>query len=438
MNMVDIIAKKRDGGTLLKEEISFFVQGYTAGTIPDYQASALLMAIYLKGLSEEEIFELTDAMRTSGDLVDLSGVKGIKADKHSTGGVGDKTSLVTLPIVASLGVPIAKMSGRGLGFTGGTIDKMESIPGMRTALSPEEFIRQVNDIGMAVIGQTARIAPADKKLYALRDVTATVGSLGLITSSIMSKKLAAGSDVIVLDVKCGDGAFMKTEEEAAHLAGLMTAIGRRAGKKTVAVVSDMSEPLGYAVGNRIEVEEAVRTLAGNGPSDLTELAAVLAGMMLFLSGKAESGEEGKELALRAVRDGSALRKFMEFVKAQGGDAEALRSPGGSRTGKAAHRVEIVSPEAGYVDSLSAMKIGLASQHAGAGRMTKEDTIDLSAGVLLKKKVGDAVEKGELLAVVLGNDPEKLRAAAPEIQSAYRIGAEKPEKRRLIHGIVGLI
>ena len=436
MNMIDIIAKKRDGGTLRGEEISFFIKGYTDGRIPDYQASALLMAIYLRGLSEEEIFELTDAMRTSGDVVDLSGVKGIKADKHSTGGVGDKTSLVTLPIVASLGVPIAKMSGRGLGFTGGTVDKMESIPGMRTSLSSEEFIRQVNDIGIAVIGQTAHVAPADKKLYALRDVTATVGSLGLITSSIMSKKLAAGSDVIVLDVKCGNGAFMKTEKEARQLAGLMTAIGRRAGKKTVAVVSDMNEPLGYAVGNRIEVEEAVRTLAGDGPSDLTELAATLAGMMLFLAEKAESEEHGKQMALDAVRDGSALRKFMEFVKAQGGDTDAFCHL--DRTDKAAHSIKVLSSESGYVNSLSAMKIGLASQHAGAGRMTKEDPIDLSAGVLLKKKTGDVIEKGEVLAEVFGNDPEKLRAAVAEVQSAYRIGAERPEKRRLIHGIVGLI
>ncbi len=316
MNMNAIIAKKRDGLRLTKKEIEFFIKGYTAGEIPDYQASALLMAMYLNGLSDDEIFELTDAMKNSGDIVDLSAINGIKVDKHSTGGVGDKTTLVIAPIVASFGVPIAKMSGRGLGFTGGTVDKMESIPGMRTDLSAEEFIKQVNDIGMAVIGQTAEVAPADKKLYALRDVTGTVGNSGLITSSIMSKKLASGSDAIVLDVKCGDGAFMKTKEEAAALGQMMVNIGRKFGKKMVAVISDMNQPLGNAVGNSIEVKEAIETLKGNGPSDLTELSLTIAGIMIYLGEKADSPVDGRKMAENAIKDGSALAKFAEFVAAR--------------------------------------------------------------------------------------------------------------------------
>ncbi|MBQ3123494.1 MAG: thymidine phosphorylase, partial [Firmicutes bacterium] len=309
MNMNGIIAKKRDGYKLTEEEIRFFVNGYTKGDIPDYQASALLMAIYIRGLDEEEIFVLTDAMRYSGEVNDLSDIPGIKVDKHSTGGVGDKTSLIIAPIAASYGVPIAKMSGRGLGFTGGTVDKMESIPGFRTSLSQDEFVNQVKDAGIAIIGQTSEVAPADKKLYALRDVTATVGNVGLITSSIMSKKLASGSDAILLDVKCGDGSFMKTEEAASELAALMVKVGTMAGKRMAAIISDMGSPLGYAVGNSLEIIEVMETLKGYGPEDLVEIAMVLAGGMIYLGGKAESFEEGKKMAEAAIENGQALEKF---------------------------------------------------------------------------------------------------------------------------------
>jgi len=416
MNMNDIIAKKRDGMRLAKKEIEFFINGYTAGDIPDYQVSALLMAIYLNGLDDDEIFELTDAMKNSGDIVNLSGIKGIKTDKHSTGGVGDKTTLIIAPIVASCGVPIAKMSGRGLGFTGGTVDKMESVPGMRTSLSSEEFINQVNDIGMAVIGQTAQVAPADKKLYALRDVTATVGSIGLIASSIMSKKLASGSDAIVLDVKCGDGAFMKTKEEAAELGQMMVSIGRKFGKKMVAVISDMSQPLGRAVGNSLEVSEAIETLKGNGPSDLTELSLTLAGIMIYLGEKAERLEAGRNMAENAIKNGSALTKFAEFIAAQGGNPEVINDTGIFKT--AEYRIDIASETNGYIENLPAQRIGLASQHAGAGRLRKEDDIDMAAGVYLYKKTGDFVKKGDVLASVFSNSKIKAEEAAAEISEAY--------------------
>ena len=435
MNMVDIIQKKKDGNKLSKEEIKWFIDGYVAGDVPDYQASALLMAICFRGLDEEETFYLTDAMRFSGDVIDLSPIKGIKVDKHSTGGVGDKTTLVVAPLAASLGVPVAKMSGRGLGFTGGTVDKMESIPGMKTALSPEEFIAQVNSVGMAVIGQTAHITPADKKLYALRDVTATVDNFGLIASSIMSKKLAAGSDAIVLDVKCGDGAFMENEADAIKLAGLMVKIGQAAGRRTVAAITEMGQPLGKAVGNSLEVIEAIEVLKGRGPTDITQLAEKLGGVMAYLGGRAASPEEGFALAKAALADGRGLAKFAQFVEAQGGNPAVIDDynlfPPHSLSR------DVCAETDGYVARIEARRIGLASQHTGAGRVTKEDPVDLAAGIYVRKKVGDRVEKGQTLATLYGNDAAKLAAAAAEAAAAFEISAQPAASPKLIKEIIGL-
>ncbi len=434
-NMSDIIYKKREGGELSREEIQFFITDYVAGRIPDYQASALLMAIFFRGLSRRETFELTDAMRYSGDTVDLSSIPGIKVDKHSTGGVGDKTTLIVAPLASACGVPIAKMSGRGLGFTGGTVDKMESIPGFRTSLEPEEFLSQVRKIGMAVIGQTAHITPADKKLYALRDVTATVDNFGLIASSIMSKKLAAGSDAIVLDVKVGDGAFMENEQDAETLANLMVDIGDDAGRRTVAAITEMGQPLGCAVGNSLEVIEAIETLKGKGPEDITELAERLAGIMVYLGGKAQTPEEGHAMAAEALASGKGLAQFRKFVQAQGGDPAVVDDY--TLFPQAAHHLELLAETDGYVQKIAARTIGLASQHTGAGRATKEDQIDLSAGVYLHKKVGDAVKKGEILATFYGNDPAKLENGRQEASKAFAIGAARVEHPKLIKKIIGL-
>ena len=434
-NMNDIIYKKREGGELSKAEIEYFIDGYVAGEIPDYQASALLMAIFFRGLSRTETFQLTNAMRYSGDTIDLSPIKGVKVDKHSTGGVGDKTTLIVAPLASAWGVPIAKMSGRGLGFTGGTVDKMESIPGFRTSLDPEEFLAQVNEIGMAVIGQTAHITPADKKLYALRDVTATVDSFGLIASSIMSKKLAAGSDAILLDVKVGDGAFMENLDDARTLADLMVDIGDKAGRKTVAAITEMGQPLGCAVGNALEVIEAIETLKGKGPEDITELAEKLAGIMIYLGGKAESPEQGSDMAKEALRSGKGLVQFKRFVAAQGGNPEVAEDY--SLFPQAAHRLELRAEADGYVARIAARRIGLASQHTGAGRATKEDSIDLSAGIYLHKKVGDAVNEGDILATFYGSDPAKLDNGMEEACKAFEISREKVEKPKLIKEIIGL-
>lgn len=433
MNMVDIILKKRDGGKLSEEEIGFFIKGYTDGTIPDYQAAALLMAIFFKGMDREETYQLTKAMKYSGDVVDLSSIKGIKVDKHSTGGVGDKTTLVVGPLAAACGVPVAKMSGRGLGFTGGTVDKMESIPGFKTALEADVFMELVNRVGLSVIGQTAHIAPADKKIYALRDVTATVDNLSLITSSIMSKKLASGSDAIVLDVKCGNGAFMENLEDATQLGQLMVDIGTSDGKKTIAVVTDMSQPLGKAVGNSNEVIEAIETLKGRGPEDITELALTLAGIMIFAGGKTASMEEGHQRAKEAMDSGAALEKFRLFVEGQGGDSKVVDDY--SLFPQYGEKVDVISTEDGYVWSIEARSIGLASQHSGAGRATKEDKIDLSAGITVEKKVGDKVSKGDLLASVYGADKVKIQKGAEEAQKAFVISSEKPEKKKLILKII---
>lgn len=433
MTMYDVIYKKREGGTLTKEEIEYFVAGYTEGTIPDYQASALLMAIFFKGLGKDETFWLTDAMRRSGESVDLSSIPGVKVDKHSTGGVGDKTTLIVAPLAAACGVPVAKMSGRGLGFTGGTVDKMESIPGFRTALAPEEFLAQVSRIGLAVVGQTAHIAAADKKIYALRDVTATVDQISLITSSIMSKKLASGSDAIVLDVKCGKGAFMENIEDAVRLGELMVELGTKAGRKTIAAVTDMNQPLGMAVGNSLEVMEAIETLSGRGPKDITELSLKLAGLMIYAGERAASAGDGERQAKQALLSGSGLIKLKEFIAAQGGDPGVTEDF--SLFPQAEFTKEITAPHGGFVCGVEARRIGLASQHTGAGREKKEDAVDLAAGIVLKKKVGDFVRQGETLAVCYGNSKSKLESGASEAAKAFLIADEQPELPPLIKKII---
>ena len=393
MRMYDLIMKKRNGEELTKEEIEFMIEGYTKEEIPDYQMSAFLMAVYFKGMTEDETVELTMAMANSGDIMDLSEIEGLKADKHSTGGVGDKTSLVLGPMVAALGVPVAKMSGRGLGHTGGTIDKLESFPGFSTDLTKEQFIQNVNSIKMAIIGQTGDLAPADKKLYALRDVTATVDNLSLIASSIMSKKLAAGADVIVLDVKTGKGAFMKKEADALALAREMVKIGTNAGKETVAIISDMDQPLGFAVGNALEVKEAIDTLNGNGAKDLLELVITLGAYMLVGTKRVENIEAAREKLLGTIEDKSALKKFQEFVEAQGGDARAIDNT--ELLPKASIVMEIKAEEDGFVEKIETEEIGMVCLLLGGGRETKESEIDLSVGLVLHKKIGDAVKKGEV-------------------------------------------
>lgn len=433
MNAVDIITKKRDGAVLDEAEIRYMVMGYTQGTLPDYQMAAFLMAVYFKGMNRQETICLTNLMKHSGDIVDLGAIKGIKVDKHSTGGVGDKTTLIVGPIAAACGVPVAKMSGRGLGFTGGTVDKLESIPGYQTSMAAQDFMKQVNETGIAVIGQTGHIAPADKKIYALRDVTGTVENLSLITSSIMSKKLASGSNAILLDVKCGSGAFMKNLQDAERLAELMVEIGNADGKKTMAVITDMEQPLGCAVGNALEVQEAIDVLKNKGPSDITELSAVLAGMMVFLGEKAASVEEGIEKAKNALTDGSAFEKFKALVKGQGGNPKITEDPGLLPHSSLCR--EVKAGQAGYVNAIDAMKIGLASQHTGAGRQRKEDGIDLAAGLVLCKKTGDAVQAGEVLCRVYGNDAEKTRLAAAEVKDAVVIGTARPEKPQLIKKVI---
>lgn len=433
--MNDIILKKRTGAELSKPEIQFFIDGYTNGEIPDYQASALLMAIMFQKLSMEETVCLTEAMKSSGDIVDLSAIHGVKVDKHSTGGVGDKTTLVVGPIAAACGVPIAKMSGRGLGFTGGTVDKMESIPGMKTTMESDAFMKQVNEIGLAVIGQTGHIAPADKKLYALRDVTATIDNLSLISASIMSKKLAAGADAILLDVKCGSGAFMKTRADAVALAEMMVSIGNLSGKRTVAAVTDMSQPLGLAVGNALEVMEAIHTLKGEGPADITKLSLELAGIMVYLGRKADSPEHGKLLAKEAMNNGAALDKFAQFVAYQGGNPKIVEDE--KLFPEAKYRFDLKASESGYIGSIDANVIGLASQHTGAGRTVIGEQIDMSAGIVLRKKVGDEVREGEVLASLQGNMESKAKLGLDECKKAFIIQKNPPELKDLIQDIIGL-
>jgi len=419
--MYDLILKKKQGGELSTDEIRYMIEGFTEGSIPDYQMSAMTMAICFRGMTPRETVDLTLAMRDSGDVLDLSGIKGVKVDKHSTGGVGDKTSLALTPIIAALGVPVAKMSGRGLGHTGGTIDKLECFDGFTTALSEEQFAGNVNTIGIAIAGQTANLAPADKKLYALRDVTATVDQMSLIASSIMSKKLASGSDAIVLDVKTGNGAFMKKLEDSRALAKEMVSIGTMAGKKTVAVITDMDQPLGRAVGNSLEVREAIDTLRGEGPADFKEVVFALGSQMLMLAGRAEDEKEARTLMEGVIEDGSALDKFAQFVRAQGGDAAPVYDT--SLLPVAGKTLEVTAKESGYVHRILAEDIGIACMTLGGGRETKESAIDLSVGIILEKKNGDAVSDGEVLATIYGNDDAKMQAAYEKIAHAYEIAKE---------------
>ncbi len=400
MRMVDIIEKKRDGKELSTQEINFFIEGYTKGDIPDYQASALAMAIFFQDMTDRERADLTRAMVNSGDTIDLSGIKDIKVDKHSTGGVGDTTTLVLAPLVASLGIPVAKMSGRGLGHTGGTIDKLESVKGFHVELTKEQFINLVNKNKLAVMGQSGNLTPADKKLYALRDVTGTVNSIPLIASSIMSKKIAAGADAIVLDVKTGNGAFMKTEKDAKELAHAMVRIGNHVGRKTIAIISDMSQPLGFAIGNALEVKEAIETLQGKGPQDLTELVLTLGSQMVILARKAQTTKEARAMLKEAIDSGKAIAKFKEFLQNQGGDASIVDDT--TKLPQAKYQIELLALKSGYVSRIIANEIGVASMMLGAGRATKEDTIDLAVGLVLHKKVGDKVAEGESLLTIHSN------------------------------------
>lgn len=429
MRMVDLIAKKRDGLVLTKEEIQFIIDGFTEGSIPDYQMSALSMAIYFKGMNEQERADLTMAMVNSGDTIDLSAIEGIKVDKHSTGGVGDTTTLVLGPLVAAVGVPVAKMSGRGLGHTGGTIDKLESVEGFHVEIENDEFIRLVNKNKLAVIGQSGNLTPADKKLYALRDVTATVDSIALISSSIMSKKIAAGADAIVLDVKTGAGAFMKTIDDSVELAKAMVSIGNNVGRQTMAIISDMSQPLGYAIGNALEVKEAIDTLKGEGPEDLTELSLTLGSNMVYLAKKADSLEEARTMLEKAIADGSALESFKVFLAAQGGDASVVDRP--EELPQAKYTFELEAKEDGYVSEIIADEVGTAAMILGAGRATKDSVIDLAAGLMLRKKIGDEVKKGDSLVTIYSNF-EDVSAVKEKLYENIILSSEKVEKPVLIH------
>lgn len=432
MNFVDIIRKKRDGFELTKEEIEYFAFSAADGSVPDYQLSALLMAICFNGLNERETLDLTDAMARSGDMADLSAIEGITGDKHSTGGVGDKTTLVVAPIVASCGIKIAKMSGRGLGHTGGTVDKLESIPGFRTSLDSDEFISIVNECGICVTGQSGKLCPADKKLYALRDVTATVDNVSLIASSIMSKKLAGGAQCIVLDVKCGSGAFMKDENSASVLAEKMVEIGRGAGRNIAALITDMDVPLGHNIGNSLEIIEAVETLRGNGPHDLTEICVSLAAKLLELAGKG-TFDECKEIAYSRINDGSALEKLCKMVSLQGGNAEYIRNT--DLFVEAKYVYNVIMPESGYIVHMDTAGIGSICVSLGAGRTKKEDKIDFSAGIVLHKKTGEYAEKGEKIASLYANDESLFPIAKKQYLSSIQIGNAKPQSKPLLLKIV---
>jgi pyrimidine-nucleoside phosphorylase len=422
MHIVDIITKKRDGHALTKQEIEYVISAYTKGDIPDYQISAFLMATYFNQMNDEEATYLALAMRDSGDSIDLSDIKGIKVDKHSTGGVGDKVTLILGPLLASLGAKFAKMSGRGLGHTGGTIDKLESIPGYQVELKVEDFIKQVQDLGIAVVGQSGDVAPADKKLYALRDVTATVDCIPLIASSIMSKKLASGADAICLDVKVGHGAFMKTEEEAEKLAKLMVEIGKLAGKKVTAILTGMDEPLGHKIGNALEVYEAIETLQGKGPKDLVEVTLTIGEQLLLDANLASNQKEARSMLEKALNDGSAYQKFLELVKAQGGDVEKLKHP---KELLAKKTIEVLVPKDGYIKEMNALDIGKAAMRLGAGRETKEDQILLDVGIDLHKKIGDQVHKDDVLATLYVRD-KGIEEAKSLLLNAITIGEAKTE------------
>lgn len=432
MRMYDVIAKKRDGNELSTEEIYDFVAGYVKGDIPDYQASALLMAIYFNGMNDREILDLTMSMANSGDMVDLSPIEGIKVDKHSTGGVGDKTTLIVAPIVAANGVKVAKMSGRGLGHTGGTVDKLESIPGFRTDLNEEEFFDVVRQTGISVIGQSGNLTPADKKMYALRDVTATVESIPLIASSIMSKKIAAGSDCILLDVKTGSGAFMKTVDKSIALAEEMVRLGENAGRRTCALITDMDVPLGNNIGNSLEVIEAVNTLKGNGPEDLTHEILYLAANMMELAGLGNE-EECLEKARKVIEDGSALKCLIEMVRAQGGDASVIEDT--DNFVKAKYSYEVKAPRGGYIANMNTEGCGIASVMLGAGRETLDSPIDMAAGIIINKKTGDEVKEGDLLATLLADDEALFEAAAAKYLSSVEISDEKVVRNPLLYAKV---
>ncbi|MBC6974787.1 pyrimidine-nucleoside phosphorylase [Bacillus sp. Xin] len=431
MRMVDIIAKKRDGKELTTEEIEFFIKGYTDGSIPDYQVSALAMAIFFKDMSDRERADLTMAMVNSGETIDLSEIEGVKVDKHSTGGVGDTTTLVLGPLVAALDVPVAKMSGRGLGHTGGTIDKLEAVEGFHVEITKEQFIELVNRDKVAVIGQTGNLTPADKKIYALRDVTGTVNSIPLIASSIMSKKIAAGADAIVLDVKTGAGAFMKTEEDAKELAHAMVRIGNNVGRQTMAVISDMSQPLGFAIGNALEVKEAIDTLKGEGPEDLTELVLVLGSQMVVLGKKANTLEEAREMLIEVMKNGKAIEKFKEFLHNQGGDSSIVDNP--EKLPQAKYVIDVPAKTSGVVSNIVADEIGIAAMLLGAGRATKEDEIDLAVGLMLRKKVGETVKEGEPLVTIYANR-ENVEDVKAKIYENISV-SETAETPKLIHTII---
>ncbi|MFQ0970381.1 MULTISPECIES: pyrimidine-nucleoside phosphorylase [Gilliamella] len=433
MRFVDIIEKKRDGNVLTTDEIQFFITNYTNGTIPDYQVSALLMAIYYQGMTSKECADLTSAMMYSGDTVDLSSIKGIKVDKHSTGGVGDTTTLVLAPLVAALDVPVAKMSGRGLGHTGGTTDKFESIPDFKIELSKQDFINQVNNKGLAVIGQSGNLTPADKKLYSLRDVTGTVNSIPLIASSIMSKKLAAGADAIVLDVKTGDGALMKDMADSEKLAHEMVNIGNQIGRRTMAIISDMSQPLGFAIGNALEVKEAIDTLKGHGPADLTELVLTLGSQMVVLADKAKTLEEARIKLHEVIKNGKAIEKFKTLIEAQGGDSSVVDHP--EKLASAPYQIALPALKSGYVSKIIADQIGIAAMQLGAGRATKEDIIDPAVGIVLHKKVGDKVTEGEALLTIHANT-DKLDTIKQKLYDNITISDNATEPQLIYKVITG--
>lgn len=433
MRMYDLIRKKKEGLELTSQEITYMVEGFTKGEIPDYQMSAMLMAICFQGMTKEETLQLTLAMAHSGDSLDLSKIHGVKCDKHSTGGVGDKVSLILSPMAAAAGIPVAKMSGRGLGHTGGTIDKLESIRGFHTAMEEEDFIRQVNDIGIALVGQTAHLAPADKKIYALRDVTATVDSMPLIASSIMSKKLAAGADTIILDVKCGNGAFMKEDAAAIQLAETMVNIGNGAGRRTIAIVSDMNEPLGYTVGNSLEVWEALEVLQGRGEEKLTHLCITLGAYMLYGTGMAETVASGEKRMQQILEEGLAYKKFLEWMKAQGADLSVLTSP--EQLLSAKHQQEILSEKEGYVSEILSDEVGLAALMLGAGRETLDSQLDYQAGFRLLKKTGDYVKLHEPVGICYANDAANIAAACKRLLNAYHFSDTKPQERTFIKAVI---
>lgn len=432
MRMVDLIIKKRDKVELTTEEINYIIENYTNKNIPDYQMSSFLMATLLNGMTKRERLDLTHAMVNSGETIDLSSINGVKVDKHSTGGVGDKTTLILAPLVASLDIPVAKMSGRGLGHTGGTIDKMEAIPGLKTSMELDEFIRQVNDINIAVVGQTGDLAPADKLIYALRDVTGTVDSIPLIASSIMSKKIASGADAIVLDVKLGTGAFMKTLDDAKELAEAMVEIGNGAGRKTTACITSMTEPLGYAVGNTLEVIESIDVLNGKGPKDVIELVLELGSHMVVHANKAETFEIAKKMLQENIDNKKGAEKFKQFIKAQGGDENVVDDT--SLLESAKYKIDVIAKEAGFVKNIDAMAVGVAGMKLGAGRATKEDVLDMAVGIVLNKKQADEVKEGDVLAVIHANR-ENVEEEYNDILNAYNVVPTKVEKDKLIHGVI---